>query len=127
MDILADALNVIKNYKRFGKNSCIVKPTSKLLIELLRILKENNYITSFEVIEDGRGNKVKIDGINAINECRVIKPRFAVAADEWIKWEQRYILSKDFGIIIVSTSQGLMTNREARSRNIGGRLIAYVY
>ncbi len=127
MDVLAQGLNVIKTHKRVGKRSCIIKPTSKLLLSVIEILKKRGYVQSYEYKKDGRGDQVIVYGIGPINNCGVIKPRFAVAADEWIKWEQRYVLSKEFGMLIVSTSEGLMTNLEARERNIGGRLIAYVY
>jgi small subunit ribosomal protein S8 len=104
-----------------------MRPSSKLLMGVLEILKRSGYIASYEEKKDGRGNELVVSGIGPINDCGVIKPRFAVHADEWIKWEERFVLSKDFGILIVSTSQGLMTNTEARSKSLGGRLIAYVY
>jgi small subunit ribosomal protein S8 len=62
-----------------------------------------------------------------INDCKVIKPRFAVKKGEWAKWEQRYVPGPDFGILVVSTPQGLMTNADARGKKIGGRLVAYIY
>ena len=62
-----------------------------------------------------------------VNSCGAIKPRFAVKTTEWNKWEQRYIPSRDFGLLIVSTPKGIMTNRDAKGKNTGGRLIAYVY
>lgn len=127
MDVLAQGLNVIKTHKHIGLRSCVIRPSSKLLIGVLEILKRHGYIASYEEKKDGRGNELIVNGIGPINNCGVIKPRFAVQADEWVKWEERYVLSKDFGILVVSTSQGLMTNREARAKNLGGRLIAFVY
>lgn len=127
MDIVADGLNVIKTHKRVGKHACHIKPVSKLLINLIEILKEKGYIESYSINNEGRGGELTINGLGAINDCGVIKPRFAVAAKDWVKWEERYVLSKDFGHLIVSTPQGVMTNVEAREKGIGGRLIAYVY
>ncbi len=127
MDVLAQGLNVIKTHKRIGRRSCVMRPSSKLLMGVLEILKRAGYIASYEEKKDGRGNQLVVSGIGPINDCGVIKPRFAVQSDDWIRWEERYVLSKDFGILIVSTSQGLMTNIEARSKSLGGRLIAYVY
>jgi len=46
---------------------------------------------------------------------------------EYEKWEKRFLPAFDFGLLIVSTSQGVMTHKEAREKGIGGRLIAYVY
>ncbi len=126
-DVIADGLNIIKTHKRAGKNECKIAPVSNLLLEVLRIFKEKGYIQDYEVIENGRGNEVVVKGLGAINNCGVIKPRFPVEAAEWYKWEQRYVLSKEFGHLVVSTSQGVMTNEEAREKGIGGRLIAFVY
>ncbi|RLG18725.1 30S ribosomal protein S8, partial [Nanoarchaeota archaeon] len=68
---------------------------------------------------------VKLRG--RINDCKVIKPRYSCKLDEFEKFEKRFLLSRDLGIIIVSTSKGLMTHREAKEKRIGGVLIAYVY
>ena len=56
-----------------------------------------------------------------------IKPRFAVKATEYEKFEKRYLPAKGFGILIVSTVKGLMTHYEAKQQGLGGRLIAYCY
>lgn len=127
MDIIANALNTIKTHKKVGKSECQIRHSSKLLLSILDILIEKGYIEKYEVVENGRGNLINVKGIGPINSCGAIKPRFAITADEWVSWEERYILSKDFGHLVVSTSRGLMTNVEAREKNLGGRLIAYVY
>ena len=65
--------------------------------------------------------------IGKINNCNVIKPRFNVKNDNYEKFEKRFLLAKDFGIIIVSTPKGLMTHIEAKEKGIGGKLILYCY
>jgi small subunit ribosomal protein S8 len=57
----------------------------------------------------------------------VIQPRFFVKKDEYEKWEKRYLPARGFGIMIVSTSKGVMSQKEAESLKIGGRLLGYVY
>jgi len=64
---------------------------------------------------------------NRINAMGVVKPRYAIQKDTIQKYESRYIPSKDFGILVISTPKGLMTNREARQKMTGGRLMLYVY
>ena len=125
-DPLADALNTIKTHEVGGKPACEVKP-SKLVRETLRILQARGYIGDFEFMDDGKSGIFKIKLVGRINECGAIKPRFPVKKDEWNAWEQRYIPGVDFGVLIVSTPVGLMTNVEAKKQSIGGRLIAYVY
>ena len=126
-DLINDAIVNIKNNERIGKSECTVKPTSKLLIEILRVFQKNGYIGEFELSNDGRGGNIRIKLIRKINDCGVIKPRFAVKRDEFPKWERRFLPSRDFGIIIVSTPKGVMSHKEAKEAGLGGRLIAYIY
>lgn len=126
MDVLSDALNKIKLYEGLGKYECTVAST-KLIRSVLEVMKSHKYIKDYEEFKDGKFNKIKVSMAKKINYLGVIKPRYAVGVDDYQKFEARYIPSKDFGIIIVSTPEGIMTNREARAKKIGGRLMAYVY
>ncbi|MBI2084470.1 MAG: 30S ribosomal protein S8 [Candidatus Aenigmarchaeota archaeon] len=125
-DPLADALTAIKNGDRIGKKECIVK-SSKLLESILKVMQENNYIGQFERMEDGRGGKFKIELKGSVIDTKVVKPRFSVARDEFEKWEKRYLPSRQMGLLILSTSKGVMAHSKAKELNIGGRLLSYVY
>jgi small subunit ribosomal protein S8 len=125
-DTLADALNTIKTCERVRKKECSVRP-SKLVRETLRILQEHSYIGEFEFEDIGRNSAFRIKLLGRINDGGAIKPRFAVKKDEWSFWEQRYIPGEGFGVLIVSTPMGLTTNKIAKEKNMGGRLIAYIY
>ncbi|MEM2963562.1 MAG: 30S ribosomal protein S8 [Candidatus Anstonellales archaeon] len=125
-DTLADALNTIKISDRVGRKECRVLP-SKMVRETLKILQAQHYIGDFEFEDAGRKSRFLVKLLGRINDCGVIKPRFAVKKTQWSFWEQRYIPGEGFGLLIVSTPQGLMTNISAKEKNIGGRLIAYVY
>jgi len=126
VDVFADAINKIKVYESSGMYECTV-PSTKLLRSVLSTMKANNYIKEFEEIKEGKFKTLKITLSKRINDIGVIKPRFPVSYSQLQKWEMRYIPSRDFGILIVSTPQGIMTNKDARAKAIGGRLIAYVY
>lgn len=126
-DILAGTLNNIWNAEKVGKNRCIVKPVSKVNKKILDILTDNQYLGEVKVIEDGKGGIFDISLIGKINKCQVIKPRFSVTMKDYSKFEKRYLPAKDFGLLIISTSQGIMTHIEAKEKNIGGRLLAFVY
>ncbi len=125
-DTLADALNTIKVSDRVGRGNCKVRP-SKIVRETLKILQTQTYIGEFEFEDAGRESNFAVKLLGKINNCGVIKPRFPVKKTEWSFWEQRYIPGEGFGFLIVSTPLGLMTNRSAKEKNIGGRLIAYIY
>jgi len=126
-DILANTLNTIYMASKAGKDSCIVKPVSKVSLEILKIMNEKGYIGSFEVKNDNRGGIINVNLIGALNKCGAIKPRFPVGLDNFEKFEKRYLPAKDFGFLVVSTSQGIMIHNNAKSKKIGGKLLAYVY
>ncbi len=126
-DTLAAALSNINNAEKVGKNQCIAKPVSKMLKKILDIMRDHNYVGSYEVIDDNKGGIIKINILGAINSCKAIKPRFSVQTNTFEKFEKRYLPAKDFGLLIVSTSKGVMTHHEAKEKKIGGKLLAYVY
>ena len=126
-DPLAATLSKIDNATKVSKQSITVFGTSKLIKSILKILQANEYILDVMYEENVRGGKAVIALSSIINHCGSIKPRFKVKKTELEKFEQRYLPAKGFGILIISTSKGLMTNVEAKEQNIGGRLIAYCY
>lgn len=126
MDRLSDAINTIKTHEFMGREQCTVNST-KLLKSVLEVMQKESYIKSFEEFKDGKVMKLKIMLSNKINKIGVIKPRYAVQKDSIQKYEARYIPSRDFGILVLTTPQGILTNREAKEKKTGGRLILYVY
>ncbi|RLF29069.1 MAG: 30S ribosomal protein S8 [Thermoplasmata archaeon] len=126
-DPLADALSLIKNAEEKGKGRCVIKPSSKLIGGVLNVLKEKGYIGGFEYIEDGKAGMFKVELLGNINDCGVIKPRYPVKKDELEKWESRYLPARDFGVLILTTTNGVISNDDAKKMGIGGKLLAYVY
>lgn len=126
VDRLADAINIIKTNERVGREECVI-PSNKLIKTVVEVLKNNNYIEGYEEFSERYQKKLKIKLANKINKISVVKPRFSIAKDNITKYESRYIPSKDFGILVISTPKGILTNREVRAQNIGGSLIMYVY
>jgi len=126
-DLINDAIVNIKNHERIGKSQCIVRPTSKLLIDILKIFQKEGYIGEFELMEDKRGGQIKVKLVKKINDCGVIKPRFSVKHNEFPKWEKRYLPARDFGTLVVTTPKGVKSHKEAKKNGIGGRLLAYIY
>jgi small subunit ribosomal protein S8 len=126
-DPLADALNTIRTHEMTGKSECTLTPASGIIREVLLIFQQKGYIGEFEFMDNGTSGEFKVRLLGKVNSCGVIKPRFAVKKAEWNKWEQRYIPGKGFGLLIVSTPKGIMTNDDAKGKGTGGRLIAYIY
>ncbi len=126
-DPLSDALSKIKNSVNIGKIDVEIKPASKLIGRVLKIMQDYNYVKEFEFIDNGRGGIFRVKLQPSINSCGAIKPRFSVKREDIEKYEARYLPAQDFGILIISTNKGLMTHAEAKKNGIGGKLIAYVY
>lgn len=121
-DNLAIMFSSMKNAEAIGKQTCIV-PRSKLIIKILELLKKENYIKSFE----DAGKNLKVILAKRISDCGVIKPRFSVKKGEYEKWERRYLPAKGFGLLIVSTNIGVVTQEYANKKGVGGKLLAYIF
>lgn len=125
-DLIADAFYVLSNAERFGKKECVI-PASKTVKNVLLVVQKAGYIGSFEFIDDGRQGQFKVELIGKINKSRVIRPRFAVKKGGYEKFESRYLPARGFGILIISTPKGTMSQEEARKQGLGGRLLGYMY
>jgi small subunit ribosomal protein S8 len=127
MDPLADCLSTIRNNEIRNKRECIIDPASKIIGWILRTMQQNGYIGEFEFIDDGRVGKFRVQLLGRVNNCGVIKPRTPVKSKNMEFFEKRFLPSRDMGILIISTPQGVISHKEAREKNTGGRLLAYIY
>jgi len=122
-DIVADGLNQIMNAKRIGKRELTIKLYSKVLLNLLEIMKSNGHI-EYEVDEEAKTVSVTIV---KLNECRAVKPRYYTGVADVDKYLRRFLPSRNFGSLVISTNKGLMNHKDAVTNNIGGSVIAYFY
>jgi len=125
-DMLADVFCAIKNTESIGKKECVI-PASGIIGNVLEIMHKNGYIGEFKHIKDGRGGIFKVHLLGKINDCNVVRPRFSVGKADFIKWEKRFLPANDVGILVLTTSKGVMDQREAKKKKTGGRLLGYVY
>jgi small subunit ribosomal protein S8 len=131
-DPIADMLTRIRNASA-SKKPEVVLPFSKIKLEIAKILMQYGYIKKFEKIEAGsNGNKFdemriglkylgKESAVGSIK--RISKPGRRVYASK----DDLPVVLNNLGIAIISTSQGLMTNKEAKKKNLGGEIICEVY
>ena len=122
-DIVSDGLNQIMNAGRIGKRELTIKKYSKVLINLFEMMKEKGHL-DYEINEEEKTVTVKII---KLNECRAIKPRYYVTVDSIDKYLRRFLPSRNFGSLVISTNKGLMNHKEAITSKIGGSVIAYFY
>ncbi len=128
-DPIADMLTRIRNANS-SKHETVSVPASKLKVEIARILNDEGYINGYEVIDDGLQGIIKINLKYGANKQKVItglkrvsKPGLRVYASK----EDLPRVLKGLGIAIISTSKGIMTDREARKLNVGGEVLAFIW
>lgn len=126
-DVLANVLTTIKNHEMVSKPEVFAKPASKVVTETLKVMQKGGYLGEFEIIEDGKGGLYKITLTHKINGCGVVKPRFPVKVHEYEKWERRFLPGSNIGLLIVSTPKGIMNQKDAKKKGLGGVLLAYIY
>ena len=128
-DPIADMLTRIRN-ANIVKHETVDVPASNMKKELSRILLEEGFIRGYDVIEDGKQGIIRIQlkygqtGERVISGLkRISKPGMRVYAD---KHEVPRVLN-GLGISIISTSKGILTDKQARKANVGGEVICYVW
>ncbi len=127
-DPIADFLTRIRNASK-AKLIKVDIPASKLKIKIAEILKKENFIHDFSIIEDNKQNIIRIhlkyrNGVSAISGLkRISKPGLRVykAANELPR------VLNGLGLAVVSTSKGLLTDQQAREQSIGGEIICYIW
>ena len=128
-DVIADMLTRIRNAND-AKHATVDIPASNMKKAIAEILVNEGYVKSFETIEDGKqgvirstlkyqGNKQKV--LRGIR--RVSKPGLRIYAS----CEDMPRVMNGLGIAIVSTSKGIMTDKQARKENVGGEVLAFVW
>ena len=122
-DIVADGLNQIMNAKRIEKRELVIKRYSKVLLSLFEMMKVMGHI-EFEVDESAKTVSVKV---LKLNECRAVKPRYFVDVGGIDKYLRRFLPSRNFGTLVISTNKGMMSHLDAVKENLGGSVVAYFY
>jgi ribosomal protein S8 len=128
-DPIADMLTRIRNANQMRYNEVEV-PASKIKTEIARILKEEGFISNYEIKKDKVQNTIVLNLKYGQNKERVItglkrisKPGLRVYA----KAEEIPKVLNGLGIAIVSTSKGIMTDKNARKESLGGEVLAYIW
>ena len=128
-DPIADLLTRIRNASN-ARHQYVDTPSSKMKVEIARILKEEGYIENYQVVSSKPVNVLRIklrylEGKEPVIKGirRISKPGLRIYA----KKDELPRVLRGLGIAIISTSKGLMTDREARAQGYGGEVICYVW
>ena len=127
VSVLNNTLVNITNAERRGKRQVVVRPSSKVVVKFLQVMQKNGYIGEFEIVDDRRSGKIVINLVGRINKAGVISPRFDVVLDDIEKWIMNILPARQFGHIVLTTSQGIMDHNEARRRKTGGKILGFLY
>lgn len=127
-DTIADMLTRIRNAQTANKGSVSI-PYSNLKKDIAEVLEEEDYIEAVEHIDEGPQGEVKLElkyqngepVINSLEKISVPGRRVYKSADELPRVKNGY------GIAIISTSQGVMTDHQAREKGVGGEVLCSVY
>ena len=128
-DSVADMLTRIRNASA-AKHDTVIVPASNMKKAIAQILVDEGYIKSFKVEDDGKQGIIEITLKYGPNKSQVItglrrvsKPGLRIYTDV----ENMPRVMKGLGIAILSTSKGVMTDKDARKANVGGEVLCYVY
>jgi small subunit ribosomal protein S8 len=127
-DLLADVFTMIRN-AIMAKKDAVDIPASNSIKSILQILKKENYIEDFKLVEDKLQGRARIylkytAGKSAIRDIkRISRPGLRVYAHS----KKIPVVLRGRGLAIVSSSKGVITDKEARDLKVGGEIIAYVW
>ena len=128
-DSIADMLTRIRNANS-AKHDTVLIPASNIKKSIAQILVDEGYIKSFTVIEDGKQGVIEIALKYGPNKSQVItglrrvsKPGLRIYSN----CEDMPKVQNGLGIVILSTSKGIMTDKDARKANVGGEVLAYIW
>jgi small subunit ribosomal protein S8 len=127
-DPIADMLTRIRN-AQMARHRRVDMPVSKLKVEVARLLKDNHYIHDFKVLDDGQHPMLRLylkyfQDKPVIRELRrVSKPGLR----QYVGVEEIPRVRNGLGMALLSTSRGVMTDRQARAARVGGELLAIVW
>jgi len=127
-DLISDVLTIIRNATRSNKEDVLI-PYSKVIKGIMQILKDEDYIDSFKEIDVGRIKKIKVylkyKGKKSIITTirKISKPSRRIYVDK----NKIPTVCAGFGIAVLSTSKGILSNRAAKELGVGGEVICYVW
>ena len=128
-DAIADMLTRIRNANS-AKHDTVDVPASNMKKAIAQILLDEGFIKSFQIVEDGKQGIIHITLKYGPNKSQVIsglsrvsKPGLRIYADT----ENMSKVMKGLGIAIMSTSKGVMTDKQARKEHVGGEVLAYIW
>lgn len=129
-DPIADYLTRLRN--AISANHRVVEvPASNLKKEITKILFEKGYIMNYKFIEEGPQGSIKIalkyDPVNKVNAIKSLTRVSTPGLRKYVGYKEMPRVLNGLGIAILSTSRGVMTDKEASAQKVGGEVLCYIY
>jgi small subunit ribosomal protein S8 len=129
-DPIADYLTRLRNAIK-AKHRVVEIPASNLKKEVTKILFDKGYILNYKFVDEGPQGTIKIalkyDPVNKVNAIKNLKRVSTPGVRRYTGYKDLPRVLNGLGIAVLSTSQGVMTDKEARNLKIGGEVLCYVY
>jgi len=129
-DPIADYLTRVRNAIK-AKHRVVEIPASNLKKEITKILFEKGYILNYKFVEEGPQGSIKIalkyDPVNKVNAIKTLKRISTPGLRRYVGYKDMPRVLNGLGIAVLSTSKGVMTDKEARDLKIGGEVLCFVY
>jgi small subunit ribosomal protein S8 len=129
-DPIADYLTRLRNAIK-AKHRVVDIPASNLKKEITKILFEKGYILNYKFVEEGPQGSIKIalkyDPVNKVNAIKVLKRVSRPGLRQYTGYKDMPRVLNGLGVALLSTSKGVMTDKEARDLKIGGEVLCYIY
>ncbi|KAI5181134.1 small subunit ribosomal protein S15Ae [Nematocida sp. AWRm80] len=124
---LANALKTINNANTQGKKEVLIRAPTKIVRGMLEYMLKKGYITEIEYVDDHRKGKAIISLNGRLNKCGPISPRFDVRFSEVNTWSSKLLPARQFGHIVMTTSQGILDQNECVEKHTGGKILGFFY
>jgi small subunit ribosomal protein S8 len=129
-DPIADYLTRVRNAIK-ANHRVVEVPASNLKKEITKVLLDKGYILNYKFVEEGPQGSIKIalkyDPVNKVSAIKKLTRVSTPGLRQYVGYKEMPRVLNGLGIAIVSTSKGLMTDKEARDQKLGGEVLCFVY
>lgn len=127
MDKLTAALKCINNANIRGKKEVKIRGSNKVVRSFLEFMQAKGYLGDIEYIDDHRQGKAIVSLNGRLNKCGSICPRFDVPFAHLERWSSRVLPARQFGHLVITTSNGFLDHKECVEKHTGGKILGFFY
>eukprot|EP01018_Ginkgo_biloba_P001446 Gb_12074 [translate_table: standard] len=127
MRILNEALRKMVNAEKRGNAMVELQPISLLMVNFLKIMKQRGYIKDLQVFDPHRVGRITVELQGRIKDCKALSYRQDIRAKDIENYKSRILPTRQWGYVVITTSNGVMDHEEAQRQNVGGKVLGYFY